>query len=191
MNTKIALTLVCLSLSSLVQAAAPKAQAAPPKMDEIFKGVTYAQPECYGREYTRAELKSHPNQTVEQIKAKLLKYSVDPAANSNGLKIEVRLAKEEGLNYHAEFSCMESVGQTLCAIECDGGSVVVGQFDEKTMILKSNGFTIKGGCDSEDSEKTKFLKALKGGDDIFTLKALPASFCTDASAAYDPEGEKK
>ena len=182
---KIALALACFSVACLSEAAAPK-------MKEIFKDVTYAQPQCFGREYTRAELKSHPQQTVEQIKAKLIKYSVDPLANSNGLKIEVRLAKEEGVNYHAEFSCMEDQGKTLCAIDCDGGSVTIGQFDAKTMTLSSNGFTIEGGCDGDEgSEKSKFLKAIKGGDDIFTLKALPTSFCTDASAAYDPEGEKK
>jgi hypothetical protein len=187
----IAAALACLSISCLSEAAAPK-------MKEIFKGVTYAQ--CYGREYTRAELKSHPLQTVEQIKAKLLKYSADPLANSNGLKIEVRLANEEGVNYHAEFSCMETNGKTLCAIDCDGGSVTIGEFDAKTMTLKSNGFIIKGGCDGGDTsgdesgdglEKSKFLKALKGGDDVFKMKALPPSYCTDASAAYDPVGEKK
>jgi hypothetical protein len=145
--------------------------------------VTFAQPKCFGREYSRAELKTHPKQTVEQIKAKLIKYSADPTMESRGMKIEVRLKGEEGVNYHAEFSCMADAGKTLCAIECDGGSVNVAEFDATKMTLKSNGFIVHGGC-GEDG-KSKFLQALAGGDDVFKMQVLPQAFCTDASAVYE------
>jgi hypothetical protein len=132
---------VLLALTSIAQAQL-QAQAASPKIDDVFKGVTFAQPKCFGREYSRAELKTHPKQTVEQIKAKLIKYSADPTMESRGMKIEVRLKGEEGVNYHAEFSCMADAGKTLCAIECDGGSVNVAEFDATKMTLKSNGFIV-------------------------------------------------
>ncbi len=156
---------------------------AAPKIGEVFAGVTHAQPKCYGREYSRAELAKHPKQTVEMIKAKLLKYSADPSMESRGMKIEVRLKGQEGLNFHAEFSCHEYDGKLMCGIDCDGGSVDIAQFDPKTMTLKNNGFVVAGGC-GED-EQTKFLKALKGGDDLFKLTALPQAFCSDASAVYE------
>jgi hypothetical protein len=161
-------------------AAAPKVA---PKLTDVFKDVTFTQPKCYGREYSRAELRAHPKQTVEQIKAKLIKYSADPQVNSAGLKIEVRLKGEEGTNYHAEFSCFENAGQTMCAIECDGGSVTVAEFDQTKMTLNSNGFTVSGGCGddgegtSANASATKFLDAIKGGDDIFKLQALPQAYC--------------
>lgn len=157
-------------------------------LTDVFKGVTYAQPKCYGREYSETDLKTNPAQTVTQIKAKLMKYSADPKAVSEGLKIEVRLKGEEGLNYHAEFSCMTDpkggpAGAVFCAIDCDGGSVTVGSFDSKTMTLKSNGFTIQGGC-GEDGV-TKRLAAAKHGDDIFKLYALPQAFCSDANTHFE------
>jgi hypothetical protein len=175
-----AIALACFSISCLAEAVAPK-------MADVFKDVTYSQPKCYGREYTRAELKAHPEQTVEQIKAKLLKYSADTSINSNGLQIEVRLAGENGVNYHAEFSCMTNQGQTFCAIDCDGGSVTVAEFDAQHMTLKSNGFTIKGGCDGEGTAKTKFLQALKDGDDLFKLDVLPTSYCSDVSPVIESQ----
>lgn len=155
--------------------------AASPKLGEVFRDVTYAQPKCYGREYSKAELKAHPQQTVAQIKAKFMKYSSDPVTPSHGLKIEVRLKGEQGLNYHGEFSCMSLKGQVHCAIECDGGSVTIAQFDAKTATIKNNGFVIHGGCDGAENEVIKFLKATKGGDDVFKLDALPAAFCSDAT----------
>lgn len=144
---------------------------------DIFKQISFTQPKCYGREYTKKDLAAHPKQTVEQIKAKLMKYSADTTIDSNGLQIEVRLKGEKGANYHAEFSCFDNDGKTLCAIDCDGGSVTIGTFDATQMTLNSNGFIVRGGCGEEG--KTKFLKALKGGDDIFKLQALPASYCSN------------
>lgn len=175
MKSTAALLFATLALASFADASTA------PKLADVFKDVTYAQPKCYGREYSRAELQAHPKQTVEQIKAKLIKYSADPQMNSAGLKIEVRLKGEEGTNYRAEFSCFENAGQTMCAIECDGGSVTVAEFDQTKMTLNSNGFTVYGGCGEEG--ETKFLDALKGGDDIFKLQALPQAYCSDASAA--------
>lgn len=63
-------------------------------------------------------------------------------------------------------------------VDCDGGSVTIGQLDAKTMTLISNGFTVQGGCGEET--KTKFLKAIKDGDDIFKLETLPPSYCGDS-----------
>ncbi len=173
---KLAVVFAALALASVAQAGAPK-------LGDVFKGVTYAQPKCFGREYSRAELKAHPKQTVEQIKAKLIKYSADTSMPSAGLKIEVRLKGEEGVNYHAEFSCMDYQGKAFCGIECDGGSVTIAEFDGQKMTLNSEGFNIHGGCGEEGV--TKFLEAIKGGDDIFKMQALPQSYCTDASAVYD------
>jgi len=167
-----AIVLACFSITCLAEAQAPQ-------VGDVFKNVTYSQPKCFGREYSKKDLAAHPQQTVEQIKAKLMKYSGDPTIDSNGLKIEVRLKGEAGLNYHAEFSCFANQGKTTCAIDCDGGNVTIGEFDATKMTLISKGFIVEGGCGEEG--KTKFLKALKGGDDIFKLQALPQSFCSDVT----------
>ncbi len=180
MTFKAALFCTVLSVGAVVSASGPK-------VADGFKNVTDVKPACFGREYSRAELKAHPNQSVSQIKAKLVKYSADPGIESGGLVIEVRLKGEGGLNYHSEMSCQDLKGQFFCAVECDGGSVVVAQLDRASMTLKSNGFLIHGGCDGGegDGSKARFLKAMAGGDDVFKLAALPASYCADSTAADD------
>ncbi len=182
-QTLIALILACVSVTAF---AASRSKPAP-KIDDVFKGVTFTQPKCFGREYSRQELKARPLQTVEQIKLKLMKYAADPVTESRGLKIEVRLAKEEGMNYHAEFSCQNYKGEMLCGIDCDGGHVDIAAFNGTSMTLINDGFMIQGGCGDEGTAVTKFLKAVKGGDDVFKLQALPQSYCTDASTGYHEE----
>lgn len=79
---------------------------------DLFKDVTFTQPKCYGHEYSKKELAAKPQQTVTQMKAKLLKYDSDPSVDSSGLQIELRL--KDGA-YHADMSCFDNEGKTLCA----------------------------------------------------------------------------
>lgn len=177
MNLKIVFQLVTatvvLTQASLIFAAEN------PRMADAFKDVSYTQPKCFGREYSRSDLKKHPAQTVVQMKAKLMKFSADKNIESGGLAIEVRLKGEGGVNYHNEFSCQNLNGQLFCAVECDGGHVTITQLDSNMMVLKNAGFVLRGGCDSQD-QKEKFLKPSRSGDDVFKLHALPAAFCADS-----------
>ena len=129
---------------------------------------------CYGREYSSAHLKSHPKQTVQKIQ---VKFENEKEFNSNWMKLEVTLKGEENeyINYKAFFV---STGlKNTWGIECDGGRVTASLNNKGNLVLKNEGFILKGGCSGDDDSKDVYLESIEGGDDTFELVRLPRAFC--------------
>lgn len=142
----------------------------------VFEKVTPSQPVCYGREYSANTLKARPKQTVQKI---LAKFSKDPEYNQNILSVEITLKGKK--NFYTTFrSILFCDKDDHCYVECDGGSADVSLMDDGRLLLKNNGFAIRGGCGGEDEEDGILLPATPGGDDEFRLTKLPSAFCQKA-----------
>ncbi len=141
----------------------------------VFEDVTAAQPVCYGREYSEANLKARPKQTVQKILAKLSKNA---KYNMNILSVEITL-KEKKDYYISYRSTLFCENEDHCYIECDGGSVDLSKQNDGQLSFKNNGFVIRGGCggDGNDDENGVRLPKVAVGDDEFKLTKLPAAFC--------------
>ena len=129
---------------------------------------------CYGREYSSAHLKSHPNQTVQKIQ---VKFENEKEFNSNWMKLEVTLKGQENqhTNYKAFF--VYTGLKNTWGIECDGGRVTASLNKKGNLVLKNQGFILKGGCSGDDDSKDVYLESTEGGDDTFELVRLPKEFC--------------
>jgi hypothetical protein len=149
---------------------------------------TVDQPVCYGREYSSAHMEKSDKQTVKRMDIQFYREKDFPNTLLMRLKVDVK--KESGYRdigdgkksyyittrpYSNTLVCDTYDGKFGCYIECDGGSVgFEGGFGTTTKLV-NKGVTVEGGCGEEGD--TIWLDAVKGGDDYFTLQALPKEFC--------------
>ena len=138
-----------------------------------FAGVRQEEPKCFEQKYSDKQLARRPKQSVSAMKITLLRKNADrygDAMNFIDIKLRLRGKKHVGKVYSAEMICE---GDRRCMIECDGGSVELAR-TAKGLILKSNGFVIRGAC-GEGEIAPIFLKARRDGDDVFAL--TPTKSC--------------
>jgi len=153
-----------------------------------FANVRPNAPVCFGREYSTAHMNAHPNQTVRQMK---VKASKEEWSGQSGLvltinaevKREVKPREGEPYTifkpYGTVMTCAARADRLQCGIDCDGGSATVTWNVRQTgneLRFVNRGFIMYGGC-GDDTDDYIFLNALKGGDDIFRLFPLPATYC--------------
>lgn len=152
--------------------------------DSIFSGVNNKIGKCYSREYSAKHMDLHPKQTVVKIAAKLFYESWGWNGEENNnlalLKIQAQV-KNDSNTYGVTLACSEESG--LCAIDCDGPSVVarwsknnLGSLliDNSMGNLTLDPLT----CDDETFEAASlWLKSTRGGDDIFRLDPMPDYQC--------------
>lgn len=151
-------------------------------LEAIFDHVTPEQPICYGREYSRSHLESHPQQRVQKIRAKF-EAPVFGEDQAQWMSVEVTLRGQENtyVNYRNTFFCADS-GQ--CGIDCDGGSVSLSLMTSGDLLINNHGFVLEGGCGAEEDDYV-YLERTEGGDDIFRLVRLPVDYCQDVGHSFE------
>ncbi len=142
----------------------------------LFSEVKENEPTCFGREYSTEHMEKNTKQTVKKIRVKMVKDLTMPEFPSEYLDVEIALKGEKNFHktYRSYLICNSEEGQ--CYVECDGGRVKAWGAKSGEFLFENLGFVIQGGCGGEE-EETKFLKATKGGDDVFRLTKLPSQYC--------------
>ncbi len=125
---------------------------------------------CYTRSYSAAHLKSHPKQTVKNMRVNLFMNHETP-------NIKVEVVQTSGRKLTQWMACFDSNGKVICPVECDGGSMEIEGIEEGTLGLKNKGLIMSGGCGEDGEEISVYLKSLKGGDDYFNLNSAPMASC--------------
>jgi hypothetical protein len=75
-----------------------------------------------------------------------------------------------------------------CYIECDGGSFNLKRQNASTILMKNNGFVLKGGC-GEEPEDGKDVRFEPGADDkVFLLENKPVAACLAEAQKAVPIG---
>lgn len=143
-------------------------------LKEIF-GPLQGKPACFGKTYSEGHLKRHPKQTVKNI---LVKLRIEPQGKTPLFEVLVNQKNAPKKNLRQSMVCFENDGKVACAVDCDGGSVSIEGLEEGMLTVKSNGFTLVGGCGEEVPEaETVYLHNKAGGDDYFVLNELPLVAC--------------
>lgn len=140
----------------------------------LFEGVSEKTPKCFASTYSDAHLAKKSKQTVKAIHATLLSFQLEGEDTYYFLDIHAKLTHKKYKNktFNATMSCSANGD---CWIECDGGS---GRISKKngSLIFRNKGITLQGGCGGDlENEIYHFLKPVKNGDDLFSLK--PAATC--------------
>lgn len=138
---------------------------------EVFAGIKKGQEVCFGREYTTAHLKAHPQQTVKKITAKIGRTN-DEFPSFPYLRLEIYQNKGPKKKLSQFLACHENNGEVMCSVDCDGGSVNILSRKKSSLLIQNNGVNLSAGCGSEDAgdlEEFIFLDNQKGGDDLFKM----------------------
>jgi hypothetical protein len=142
---------------------------------EVF-GSLPSEGACYTRSYSAAHLARNPLQTVKDITVKLTRTSPWTTSEGEFMQVLVHQKKSPRKALRQAMSCFESGGEIICAVDCDGGSMVVNALKDGKLTITNNNLTLKGGC-GEDEDETIFLETKTGGDDTFVLNVAPMSTC--------------
>lgn len=135
---------------------------------------TSNEPTCYGREYSEAHLKNHPEQTVQKVRAKLVH---EKEYDSQWMTLEVTLKGEKNIHTNYKAAFVYTKESNTWAIECDGGNIKADLNKKGNLVINNNGFVLDGGCGSGEESEYLFLKNIAGGDDVFELVPLPQEYC--------------
>ena len=131
---------------------------------------------CFTRSYSAAHLARNPLQTVKDITIKLTRTSPWTSNEGEFMQVLVHQKKSPRKALRQAMSCFESGGEVICAVDCDGGSMVVNALKDGKLTITNNNLTLKSGC-GEDEDETIFLETKTGGDDTFVLTEAPMSAC--------------
>jgi hypothetical protein len=144
---------------------------------------------CFVRRYTKAHLKSHPDQNVTTMLAYVGKQEGNERYYSVSLQVNFRQLNKP---FQISGSCSEDAetGRLSCGIECDGGSLSVRVKNDQS-ILVDIPYSVRI-FDPESMDETDGLpKAARFGadDKLFRLDRTALSDCVPV--IYDDEVKAK
>lgn len=135
---------------------------------------------CWERVYSSEHLASHPDQKVTAIRFSLAYQKHDANAPGDyyfGVDATTRDQQRPVGNGGV---CFLSEGRAMCAIDCDGGGVVVrpGKKDGTLLVdLETFGYiSLSSGCDAAD-ESAYFSLNAEPDDKLFLLHRKSADHC--------------
>lgn len=156
-----------------------------------IQSATMDQPVCFGREYSEKHMNLAKN-SKQTVKRFLLKFQKFEWSGDNSAMLDIEAKIKRGTeqingethntykNYTSGMGCsIRNANEISCGIDCDGGSAKIRwKLSEKNKKISfiNEGFVMVGGCGDEGEEHI-WLEAIKGGDDVFELYALPQEFC--------------
>lgn len=138
---------------------------------------------CYGRIYSKDHLKKHHQQKVAEIRFDHFpttfgtydennKIAFDPKTAELHFSISVTF-RDSRQRYTNGGLCRPKGDQYQCFIECDGGSFMLKDRSEKSVLLvNDDGFAIAG-CGAEEFRRLE----PEPDDKVFRLDRLADQFC--------------
>lgn len=139
-----------------------------------------AQQSCFARQYSADHMRKTPNQVVKSIAIRF----AGPANNKSS-------AGEWGdvtayftgtpTKFTQTLYCQILDGKQWCVVECDGGGAEVTWKDRDTILIKTEGFIVSGGCDETETDM-RFVKDLNAKFTTFRLNRTSIDACPPLDA---------
>lgn len=144
---------------------------------------------CFVRRYSKAHLKSHPDQNVTTMLAYVGKQEGSDPYYSVSLQVNFRQLNKP---FQVSGSCSENAetGALSCGVECDGGSLAVRVKNDQSILVEIP-YSVRI-FDPESMDETDGLpKAARFGadDKLFRLDRTALSDCVPV--IYDDEVKAK
>ena len=145
---------------------------------------------CFVRHYTKAHMKSHPEQNVTDMIGFVSKQEGPDAYYSIQLQVNFRNMKKP---FQVSGSCSESQDgkKSLgCGVECDGGSLSV-RVKNESSILVDIPYSVRVFDPADTDEDAELPKGARFGADDKLFRLDRASLRDCVSVMYDDELKAK
>ncbi len=127
----------------------------------------FAQQSCFARHYSAGHLKDQPNQVLRSIAIRFAGRATDKS--NTGEWGDVTAYFTDGpTKFTQTLYCSSYGGSHFCGVECDGGRAEISWRSEDTILLKTEGFIVSGGCDGTETD-VRFVKDKTDGFTTFRL----------------------
>lgn len=139
-----------------------------------------AEQSCFSRSYSKAHLAANPDQTVETLSIRFEGPARDGPSTGEWGDVTVYF-KADPRKYIQTLYCSTYDGARHCGVECDGGSAALRWINADTLLLKTSGFIVSGGCDG-DGEITRMVKDTGAASTTFRLNRVAMTACPPLDA---------
>lgn len=139
-----------------------------------------AEQSCFSRSYSQAHLAANPKQTVETLSIRFEGPAHDGPSTGEWGDVTVYF-KADPRKYIQTLYCSTYAGARHCGVECDGGSAALHWRGADTLLLKTSGFIVSGGCDGT-GEITRMVKDAGADTTTFRLNRAAMSACPPLDA---------
>ena len=134
---------------------------------------------CYDRTYSPEHLAANPAQVV--AKMRLLIY-VEPTYGETMAAMEVQMANQghvaktdvAGQTLRQGLICYTGASGDICAVECDGGSMVVTRQDKSGLTFRTSYLSVG---ETDSCAGVSDLAEVQGQEVSYRLEAAPMSVC--------------
>lgn len=134
-----------------------------------------AEQSCFSRSYSQAHLAANPKQTVKTLSIRFEGPAHDGPSTGEWGDVTVYF-KADSRKFTQTLYCSTYAGARHCGVECDGGSAALRWTNADTLLLKTSGFIVSGGCDGT-GEITRMVKDAGAETTTFRLNRAAMSAC--------------
>lgn len=135
---------------------------------------------CFSRSYSKAHLAANPKQTVETLSIRFEGPAHDGPSTGEWGDVTVYF-KADPRKYIQTLYCSTYAGVRHCGVECDGGTAALYWTNADTLLVKTSGFVVSGGCDGA-GEITWMVKDTSADTTTFRLNRAAMTACRPLDA---------
>ncbi len=139
-----------------------------------------AQQSCFAREYSDDHMRKSPNQVVKSIAVRFEGPANDKSSTGEWGDVTTYFT-DTPTKFTQTLYCQILDGKPWCGVECDGGGAEITWKDRDTILVKTEGFIVSGGCDGIETDM-RFVKDLNAKSTTFRLNRSSLDACPPLDA---------